>query len=66
MLKKMLNYCKFMLILALLLSITPLGSGRADAWVGMPMGKLHVSGKNLVNSSNQPVVMSGWHQPSGA
>lgn len=30
------------------------------------MGKLHVRGNQLVNSSGKPVVLSGWHQPSGA
>ncbi|MDQ0656404.1 RICIN domain-containing protein [Paenibacillus sp. W2I17] len=64
--KKFMTSCKLVLILALLITIAPWGGSRAEAWVGMPMGKLHVNGKNLVNSNNQPVLLNGWHQPSGA
>lgn len=55
------------LLLALVMVVpTLMDSQRADAWTGMPMSKLHVSGNQLVNSSGQPVLLSGWHQPSGS
>jgi hypothetical protein len=57
---------KLLLLVALLLSPMTLTGTPVDAWVGMPMSKLHVSGNQLVNSSGQPVLLSGWHQPSGA
>jgi len=37
-----------------------------SAWSGMPTPKLHVSGNQLVNGSGQPVLLSGWHQPTGS
>lgn len=55
------------LLLTLLIVVPMLmDSHRAEAWTGMPMSKLHVSGNQLVNSSGQPVLLSGWHQPSGS
>ncbi|MGO4346983.1 RICIN domain-containing protein [Paenibacillus sp. MCAF9] len=57
---------KLLLLVALVMSPMLLSGKKAEAWVGMPMSKLHVSGNQLVNSSGQPVLLSGWHQPSGA
>lgn len=57
---------KLLLLAALLIPPALLGGNAANAWVGMPMSKLHVSGNQLVNSSGQPVLLSGWHQPSGS
>ena len=58
------------LLLAVLLLLPPamlgLHNGAADAWSGMPMSKLRVSGNQLVNSEGLPVVLSGWHQPGGS
>ena len=57
------------LLLAVLLLFTttiPLQGGAADAWSGMPMSKLRVSGNQLVNTNGQPVLLSGWHQPGGS
>ncbi|MFP4976935.1 RICIN domain-containing protein [Paenibacillus sp. CN-4] len=42
------------------------GGSRVHAWDGMPLPKLHVSGNQLVNGNGQPVLLSGWHQPTGA
>ncbi|ANY70024.1 endoglucanase [Paenibacillus sp. BIHB 4019] len=34
-------------------------------WQGMPpISKLHVSGNKLVNSNGEPVILSGWFQPT--
>lgn len=57
---------KFLLALTLLVTPMLLHGNAAEAWTGMPMSKLHVSGNQLVNSSGQPVLLSGWHQPSGS
>ncbi|KZE72506.1 MULTISPECIES: cellulase family glycosylhydrolase [Paenibacillus] len=64
--KKLGVVCKIVLILVFLTSLTPTFGQHVDAWSGMPMGKLHVRGNQLVNSSGKPIVLSGWHQPSGA
>ncbi|WDM21474.1 cellulase family glycosylhydrolase [Paenibacillus polymyxa] len=64
--KKLGMVCKIVLILVFILPLTPVFGQHIDAWSGMPMGKLHVRGNQLVNSSGKPVVLSGWHQPSGA
>ncbi|MCR6097608.1 RICIN domain-containing protein [Salipaludibacillus agaradhaerens] len=55
-------------ILLVMMLVFPalLSSNQAYAWTDMPMGKLHVDGNQLVNSDGQPVVLSGWHQPSGS
>ncbi|OWA37061.1 endoglucanase [Saccharibacillus sp. O16] len=55
-----------LVLLALIVSLAPPGTNRAEAWNGVATSKLHVSGNQLVNSSGQPVLLSGWHQPSGA
>ncbi len=57
---------RFLLALTLLVTPMLLHGNAAEAWTGMPMSKLHVSGNQLVNSSGQPVLLSGWHQPSGS
>lgn len=57
---------KFLLALTLLVTPMLLHGNAAEAWTGMPMSKLHVSGNQLVNSSGQAVLLSGWHQPSGS
>lgn len=57
---------KLLVMLALLLTPMQSGGGKASAWEGSPVPKLHVSGNQLVNSSGQPVLLSGWHQPTGA
>ncbi|WP_235191860.1 RICIN domain-containing protein [Paenibacillus sp. FSL R7-277] len=57
---------KLLVMLALLLTPMQSGGGTANAWEGSPVPKLHVSGNQLVNSSGQPVLLSGWHQPTGA
>ncbi len=57
---------KLLFMLVLLLAPMLPGGGTASAWEGMPLSKLHVSGNQLVNSSGEPVLLSGWHQPSGA
>lgn len=57
---------KLFTLVALILTPSLLNSNPAKAWSGMNMSKLHVSGNQLVNSSGQPVLLSGWHQPSGS
>ncbi|GMK40638.1 hypothetical protein PCCS19_36940 [Paenibacillus sp. CCS19] len=57
---------KILLLMALIMTPILMNGESANAWSGMQMSKLHVSGKQLVNSSGQPVLLSGWHQPSGA
>ncbi|GIO16283.1 hypothetical protein J19TS2_58380 [Cohnella xylanilytica] len=57
---------KFLLALTLLVTPMLLHGNAAEAWTGMPMSKLRVSGNQLVNSNGQPVLLSGWHQPSGS
>ena len=57
---------KFLLLMALIMTPILVNGQSANAWSGMSMSKLHVSGKQLVNSSGQPVLLSGWHQPSGS
>ncbi|MFT9369560.1 cellulase family glycosylhydrolase [Paenibacillus polymyxa] len=64
--KKLGMVCKIVLILVFLTPLTPTFGQHVDAWSGMPMGKLHVRGNQLVNSSGKPIVLNGWHQPSGA
>ncbi|WP_364142527.1 hypothetical protein [Paenibacillus sp. LPE1-1-1.1] len=64
--KKVRLAVKLLLLMALIMSPLLLSSNKAEAWDGMPMSKLHVSGNQLVNSSGQPVLLSGWHQPSGS
>lgn len=56
---------KFLLVVTLMIPYLLKGQA-ADAWTGVPASKLHVSGNQLVNSSGQPVLLSGWHQPGGA
>lgn len=56
----------FLALLLLLTAMLSTVDKAAEAWSGMPMSKLHVSGNQLVNSSGQPVVLSGWHQPGGS
>jgi hypothetical protein len=57
---------KLLLLMALIMTPMLINGQSANAWSGMTMSKLHVSGKQLVNSSGRPVLLSGWHQPSGA
>lgn len=57
---------KCLLVVVFLMSSALLNVGKSDAWVGMTTSKLHVNGNQLVNSSGQPVLLSGWHQPTGA
>ena len=57
---------KLFTLVALILTPSLLNSNPAKAWSGMNMSKLHVNGNQLVNSSGQPVLLSGWHQPSGS
>ncbi|OWR28270.1 endoglucanase [Saccharibacillus sp. O23] len=64
--KKVRRYWILLLLLAMIVTLVPPGTNRAEAWNGVPAGKLHVSGNQLVNSGGQPVLLSGWHQPSGA
>jgi hypothetical protein len=52
--------------MTILVSQVVLFSKPVSAWSGMPISKLHVSGKQLINTSGQPVVLSGWHQPTGS
>jgi endoglucanase len=56
---------KLFTLVALILTPSLLNNNPAKAWSGMNMSKLHVNGNQLVNSSGQPVLLSGWHQPSG-
>lgn len=61
------KWIKVLLLLAMLLSVlAPVAEQPANAWSGMSTPKLHVSGNQLVNSSGQPILLSGWHQPTGA
>ena len=63
--KKVLKSVKLFLLVAVLLSQVILINLPVNAWVGMPaISKLHVSGNQLVNPSGQPVVLSGWFQPT--
>ncbi|WP_270170644.1 RICIN domain-containing protein [Paenibacillus sp. SYP-B4298] len=57
---------KTLAMLTLILAIAVPANGSVFAWQGMPISKLHVSGKHLVNSNGEPVLLSGWHQPTGA
>ncbi len=57
---------KLLLITALLLPPLMAIGNSAEAWSGMTPTKLHVSGNQLVNGSGQPVLLSGWHQPTGS
>ncbi len=64
--KKFSLMTKLLLVALLLLSPALIIGSKSDAWAGMPMSKLHVNGNQLVNSSGQPVLLSGWHQPTGS
>ncbi|AWB46909.1 endoglucanase [Paenibacillus sp. CAA11] len=56
-----------MLLVVALIMVPLMANGNsAKAWEGTPVSKLHVNGNQLVNSSGQPVLLSGWHQPSGS
>jgi len=56
------------LLLLMALALPPLLAvgNSAEAWSGMTPTKLHVSGNQLVNGNGQPVLLSGWHQPTGS
>ncbi|MFS0725558.1 RICIN domain-containing protein [Paenibacillus sp. 1P07SE] len=60
------NMLKVWLVCTLLLPFIAIDNQVADAWTGTGVPKLHVSGKHLVNSSGEQVLLSGWHQPTGA
>lgn len=64
--KKFPRSIKIFLLVLFLLSHSLLAGMPVNAWSGMTISKLHVSGNQLVNSSGQPVTLSGWHQPTGA
>lgn len=57
---------KLLITLSLLMVLVIPANVSVFAWDGMSTPKLHVSGNQLVNSSGQPVLLSGWHQPSGS
>lgn len=56
---------KFLLVVTLMMPFL-LNEHAANAWAGVPVSKLHVSGNQLVNSNGQPVLLNGWHQPGGS
>lgn len=60
------NWLKVLIMMTLLLVLVVPAPDTTYAWQGMPMSKLHVSGNQLVNGNGQPVLLSGWHQPSGS
>jgi hypothetical protein len=64
--KKVLRSTKIFLLVVIILSQSIFIGTSANAWSGMTMSKLHVKGNQLVNSSGKPVVLNGWHQPTGA
>ncbi|MCM3632804.1 MULTISPECIES: RICIN domain-containing protein [Paenibacillus] len=64
--KKKKRLLKTLVMLTLLIAMVLPASSPAYAWQGMPMSKLHVSGNQLVNASGEPVLLSGWHQPTGS
>lgn len=64
--KKARRHLKLLVLLAVMLALAVPANAPAFAWTGMPMTKLHVSGNQLVNSSGEPVLLSGWHQPGGS
>jgi endoglucanase len=53
-----------LLVLTLIVPKFMITAKKADAWQGLPMSKLHVSGNQLVNSNGEPVTLSGWFQPT--
>jgi len=60
------NWLKVLIMMTMLLVLVVPAPDTTYAWQGMPMSKLHVSGNQLVNGNGQPVLLSGWHQPSGS
>lgn len=63
--KRRFKFAKCLLIAAAIICQTVAIGLPANAWSGMKMSKLHVSGNQLVNASGQPVVLNGWFQPTG-
>jgi len=53
-------------MLTLMMAVVIPANMPAFAWNGTPMSKLHVSGNQLVNGNGEVVLLSGWHQPTGA
>lgn len=64
--KKVRMYFKALVVVSVLLAVVLPANTPAKAWSGMPMSKLRVSGNQLVNSNGEPILLSGWHQPTGA